>query len=636
MRRWPEKQKSLLWAQNSRPRRQTKISIPYDVLDKVVYHVFVGHRGDLLKLCRVCIVAYFACIPWIYRIITIDFSDHLGRVLLQRLSKVYSNLPVFVRTIALKSCDQATTAEWRLLDKTLAQVTRLQELSWDDYAALPEFVLDSIHFHHPKSRIRTRVTQMFAGQIASTSRLPPTRYFFTSPVLEHLTSFDFSAQSNALLYDDFKGDLVDLLKSAPNLGVLRIYRGPVENDGRKFFPELLSRFRTPRLPQLEVLYLTIRSVIFTRMELNAWGVQDGWSKLQYLMLSRATDLIPFISRVPRLTYLNILADKGEGMEELTEHLEPCTGAPLGRVRTLVYNHFMDADDQSNARIMHALPWSILDKTARTLTKYTSWHQPYEVFWPGFAMPNLFDLGLFPGKSPALTDLTLDICVLYNLWPREVLRQLAAFQNVRRLRLYVHQPMQPGLDNFLVDMLHQNGWHPAEDLDFRGAFQIIIAAQAKPSHKQKLLVEFKLVRDYKNMESHIHDPDWRLYMTKTGHIVISRRNTRQEPEPNISPRKKYANLSSRELKNRQQTLRSLIDIGHRVQNSREMKKLDDDWVDIIIEITRRNKIAILEKKYGDATFTLYDKWTAKNKIYPYVGSLPATHSVLACLFRSVSV
>ncbi|CAO2654176.1 Nn.00g109090.m01.CDS01 [Neocucurbitaria sp. VM-36] len=616
METFPEYHCALRSSRSWRPAKSQdrhQIKLHHDVLDIVIQYVFLFHREDLFKLCRTSKQLYLACIPWIYRQITIDFSEPLTQALLRRLSEVSSKIPAYVRTIALENCSQATAIEWTLLDKALSRFTKLENLSWDNYANLPGFVLDSIHLHHPKSKVQTRVTQIYAGQ--ATDRLVRKPNFFGSPVLKHLTSFDFSTKSNDFLYDNFKRDLVELLTNAPNLTYFRIYRGPIEDDGRKIFPEMLPQFRKARLPQLRALYLATRSFIFTRREIEIWALQDGWSKLQHLALSRATDLIPFISRVPQLTYLDINADNGEGMDELTEHLSSCTGKPLGAVKTLVYTHFMFASDLTSAMLVHTMPWSILDKTSTTLTKYISWHQPFEVFDPGFHTPTTHDLHRFRVNYPGVTDLTLDTHIRHNHWPREVLTKLAAFPNIERLSLYVHQPPQHNVNNVLRHVTHFGETKEADlESNCENAFKFIIGTQAKPYCEQKLQVEFKQIHDYKDMESHWTVADCMFWINKSGSISSSKRITEKETEPGPSPRIKYAKMSTDELRARRLSMKSSKEFGHRCRGSYKTTPMEDDWAEIIVEITRRERHAILERLYGDESVTLYDRWTSEDNLH----------------------
>ena len=140
-----------------------EISLHYDVLDMIVAYVFYDHPQDLLALSRASKQLYFTCIPWIYRITTINFSD-LGVVVLRRLSRGQSTISTYVRSMVLKHCAKATSDDWVLVYKCLIRFARLESFFWDDYANIPRFVLENVHFHHPRSAVRAKVSRIYASQ----------------------------------------------------------------------------------------------------------------------------------------------------------------------------------------------------------------------------------------------------------------------------------------------------------------------------------------------------------------------------------------------------------------------------------------------------------------------------------------
>ncbi|KAJ4375045.1 hypothetical protein N0V83_002124 [Neocucurbitaria cava] len=494
--------------------------------------------------------------------------------------------------MALENCSQATQLEWTLLDKSLSQFTRLQNLSWDNYANLPHLVLNSVHFYHPFTTVQLKVIQIYAGQATDNSVHAPT--FFDSPILMHLTSFKLSVSSNAFLYDNLKRDLLKLLLNAPNLVHFSVYRGPIENDGSKIFPELLLQLRQPRLPQLREFYLSTRSVIFTVRELDVWALEDGWSKLQYLTISRATDLRPFIWRVPQLIYLDVIAENGLGMDEVTRHLNSPSsmGQAFGALNTLVYTHFMMAYYFTHARIEHTMPWAILNNTSTTLTKYVSWHQPYEVFYPGYRTTTFQDLTRFLANYPRVTDLTLDICLLPNRGAPDVVAILARFDNVMRLSLYVHQFPQPQYGIRGLNTI---------DKELGNAVQLFARTQQVRYGQHGLQADFTQMRNFKVMELYLNLPDWIYWSNRRGYAKLATRPPIRRREPQAPSRRRWANATTEDL---QGFLRYWRDMG---------ASTDSIVEEVIAEMARRQRHASLTLVYGDDSVTLYDHWTTEEDL-----------------------
>jgi hypothetical protein len=63
----------------------------------------------------------------------------------------------------LQNCGIATMDQWFLLEQALSRVRRLKILSWDSHANIPEFLLESIHTHHPEASIQANVHLIYAA-----------------------------------------------------------------------------------------------------------------------------------------------------------------------------------------------------------------------------------------------------------------------------------------------------------------------------------------------------------------------------------------------------------------------------------------------------------------------------------------
>jgi hypothetical protein len=140
--------------------RLTKLH--HDVLDPIVGLV-AENRKDLLNLCLASVVLYLNCIPWFYRQVVIDFADLGISALLLRLCYVGSQIPTYVRTVALKSCEQASRDQWELFIQALSRFTRLENMSWDSHAGIPGSVLSYLNQYHPGTPIQAYIKPTYDG-----------------------------------------------------------------------------------------------------------------------------------------------------------------------------------------------------------------------------------------------------------------------------------------------------------------------------------------------------------------------------------------------------------------------------------------------------------------------------------------
>jgi hypothetical protein len=432
--------------------------------------------------------------------------------------------------------------------------------------------------------------------------------FFQSPALAQLTHFELSGESSDMFYDNFKWDLLQLLHNAPNLTTLRIYCGPIEEDDFRVYPEMLPQIQSIHFPKLSALHLSTRMTIFTRKELELWGCQQGWPELQHLTLSRAADLIPFVSQVPRLTYLHVTAHLGVGMAKLSRCLDltSSNSRPLGALDSLVYNHFLTRNFSSSRS--HVVPWLILNKVKDSLTRYHSVHQPYEVFLPGFATPSGHDLRLMQEKCPKLTDLAVDVDVNTDEYEgTEVLQAFAEFSGLAKLMLYVHRPM-----NHAYWSPTNPEWHFDSEADCAQAYSLIMRGCAK-THPY-LVVEFKEMFDYAHVGSSRYAPSWTFWVDDTGQPLYC--NTAAQPE--VRPvegyklRQIFAHVTDRVLKDILRLERKQARFnGFRSWTVGHLKQ--DLEGALGVELKRRKKAAKLGNRLGDVSFTLYDRLMGKQRL-----------------------
>ncbi|KAF1945756.1 hypothetical protein EJ02DRAFT_24934 [Clathrospora elynae] len=362
---------------------------------------------------------------------------------------------------------------------------------------------------------------------------------------------------------------------------------------------MLPHIQTMHLPRLRGLHIQTRSIIFTGKELEAWGSRNGWSELQHLSVSRASHLIPFISRVPQLTTLHLVADHGQGMQELEDYLQHYQDKPLGVVDILVYNHSSWADDISDA-IYHTMPWSILAKVSATLTNYQSVHQPRVVFDPGYLTLSTDDLSRFQVLCPGVTDLTLDIDFTLEHATTNVLEHLGHFDRLAHLMLYVHRPSQragPSQDNPLSKF--------NSEADCGKAFGLIIQTRTKLQARQSLRVGFKEVCNYDVMENNWHAPDWTFWVNAAGQHKHRKRGTDQRLNTLSSIRAKLVSLSCQELARDEQMLQLMIDRPQISDEPTYRGEVEAQLSDYRREIAHRTRVGGM---YDDDSQTLYDRWT----------------------------
>jgi hypothetical protein len=357
-----------------------------------------------------------------------------------------------------------------------------------------------------------------------------------------------TGESSDIFYDNFKWDLLQLLHNAPNLKTLRIYRGPIEEDGFMVYPEMLPQVQRTHFPKLTALHLSTRVVIFTNKELEIWGFQHGWPELRHLSICRATNLIPFISRVPQLTCLHLTADLGVDMDELSRRLDvpSPTSQPLGVLDTLVYNHFSPKGSASNPSL-HIMPWSIIDKVKDTLIRYHSVHQPYEVFRPGYATPNSHDLCLLRVKCPKITDLAVDVNISTNKYESfPVLQAFATFPHLQKLLLYVHRPRF-----HLYRYPNNPEWYFDSKFECPQAHELIMRYSA--NIYPDLKVEMKEIVDYAHVGKTWRGSKGNFWMVRKD---IAYGNTAAQPEVKTIKARKlrntFAYLTPQQLERRYHT------------------------------------------------------------------------------------
>jgi hypothetical protein len=141
--------------------RASMLPVHYDVFDHIVEYCYNNYPGAFAALCLTSKTFYAACLVWLYRDISINFCDPTGRLLLDRVSRSFSTLSPYVRSLRLIGCGLATGEDWHLVARTLTQCTRLESFSWDHHFSVPSYVLDRLRKYHPRASFQLKIKQMY-------------------------------------------------------------------------------------------------------------------------------------------------------------------------------------------------------------------------------------------------------------------------------------------------------------------------------------------------------------------------------------------------------------------------------------------------------------------------------------------
>lgn len=573
------------------------LAIPYDILDHIIQHLIVHGRSHLLTLCQVSKRLYLACVPQIYRSIPIDFSDSVSTVLIYRLSDKSSRLPTYVRSLELRKCHYATMLDWTKVTEALLLFTTFHTFSWDTHADLPESVLSALSLRHPAAKLNARVRQLYAGNPPH-DRVSQKR-ILTSSALGRLTRLEICLVNSASLNNNFKSDLLVLLSKSPNLKDFRLKCNPVQGD----FPEMLDSCQDICFPRLHTLCLATKTFVFTKGELELWGRQGAWTELHYLTVSRATDIIPFVCRVPVLTHLELTATNGDGLPELRTRLQGCQCNSLGPVQSLVYRHFITTTQTSPAILEHIMPWPIISKISKTLIRYNSRHHPYALTSPTIATPTLIDLRRFRSSAPGITNLILDICLQKEVWPLPILKEFSCFRNVKNLQLFVHPFLEIDTQTRMRNgvYIERTG---SELLAYLQAFKIITNAGENLPVNPDFVVGFTRVQSYYELTRPRHEADFTVTFNSMGKVTHTR-YIHKAIDTSISRRMQTASETLQELEYKERIHRPVVIDYQTIGRGFLTDPNGKLWWILRCEIRRRERQMQLGVRYGDALFTLYD-------------------------------
>lgn len=299
------------------------------------------------------------------------------------------------------------------------------------------------------------------------------------------------------------------------------------------------------------------------------------------------------------------------MQELDRYLDKFQEKPLGSITCLVYSHHLRADDFLLAH-EYVMPWPILKKISTTLTKYVSQHQPYNVFWPGYAAPTARDLKRFQQMCAEVTTLTLDIRLGFGGWVPGVATSLGAFRKTNNIHLYVHRPfslVSTDLTQLMHSMQITHRGMTAEG-QLREFILDILNAQRRKSCEHKLYVCFKEVCGSSQMSTSSGKPNCTFYIDGGSAHKFYQQAAIHDPDSVGLRRDMYSRMSLEYL----QVNANLLHPDRMTHDPSESEfaasRRMRHWYDLNMEIKRREWSDRLMIRYGNESFTLYEFWASR--------------------------
>ena len=472
-------------------------------------------------------------------------------------------------------------------------MTNLWKLTWNGFIDIPLDVLKTLRAKFPQAELIVKGCQLSIGEtIKADSDVDLNlKNFFTYTPRGRLTRFAFYPSEPEQLFDDFKFFLVQMLTQSPALE--RLVVSPSVKDDT-VWPELLPAFQMAPLPRLKVFTNLTDSVLFTPDELDLWGRRGGWERLDDLSLSRPLDLLGFLDRAPRLKELTLYAIRSRSweMDELDDELESLIPGCLGPVTSFTYRRGMLTKPvPRNAMI----PWCILSKISSTLTEVQFHHFPITMFNDEFETHSSQDLRDLRKALPNLKELSLDLQILDDGWPYGVLGELALFDKMEDLYLYVHQPYAKDTRGYLSMRR------------CKSAFKYMMSARKTSkivTSKANPKVGFKIVQPSNLMQNH-WTPDFGLRLDEKGKLEKNGEMSaywwpeRQGPYD-------YSHLDKEELDKirRKCIFWGVTRLG--ICADRKLKKVTNTYYAVVKQRERLKYGERARKIFGNDA-TLFDRW-----------------------------
>lgn len=523
---------------------------------------------------------YITAVPFIYRHVSINFTLKSHVQLLSRLIGEGTTLPTLVRGLTIIDSDDTTPIQTRDLCVLFFRLTNLEFLRWVGFADIPKPLLDVLATKRfPRGRFIISAKSISRKDVFN---LPPPAPILMHEAVRHLTSFELHCETEDQVTPRLKVELVVLLLNSWALTTFDFSASGRTNAIR--FGEMPRLFRECRLARLKTLKLTGTLKLFTKRELHLWGVQGGFQTLEELQLSSVTGLMPFVGKVPRLRSLHLFPRTSREIDRLDNFLNrlESTMPPLGMVSHLAYvvGNRMDRD---------FIPWSILRKVSPTIVMLDIAH-PYLVDGSTeFAAPTTHDLKRLRQLCPGLRGFVLDVKICDKKWPPGFLAELAHFEHIELIRLFIHQPWAKETQEF------------ATSSTYRQASKVIHKTRKSIDMPQSFKVGFKDVRAWEEMEDHWHIPDYERFRqpnSKWACYVRSDDTKMSAPD--------YSSLSAEELAK----LRNKLFLGRVMRlgiNLTSTAVLDHAKYKAVVKQCEQNKSIGRVKKTYRTNKTLFDEW-----------------------------
>jgi hypothetical protein len=518
-----------------------------------------------------------------YRDVVFDFSNKHSHYILRRLSKM-TKAPTFVRKLKLKNCNEATDEDWCIFLESVPQFTGLRDFSWDHYGNLSVDILES--FTSSQLRLHVELNQMFKR---NTDAQLLEKNLLNCQLTVRLTTLRLVI-SEKNLYVNLKRDLIAFLQRSPSLETLDLHQLTFV-EGFRRFNDMVPEFEKNSLPRLRSLTLGTVETIFSAAELHAWGSHDGWSYLNYLKVRLATNLIPFVSKAPRLERLKFIAHNGHGLDELEAFLKMRQGHVFASLRQLTYSHFIR---DLNGPLQHVLPWCVLERVGSGLICFYLVNDQRFSGQRGAVAPNSMDLERLHTLCPNLQHLNLDLNLEPARWPGHIVKALARWENVTKMELVIQKPPAPrGFDLRNAD---------SKKLPHTEAVQLL-AYEDICRGRDDLIVTIIQWRNGVHETDKPHRLTHIFCKDEHGRTKHTNKCASQQPKVQVQPpREDLTMLSDEALKSLQRQACTKRLLATR-SNDREASK--ESFQSVTAAIKLRERKAELEKIYGDDSMTLYE-------------------------------
>jgi hypothetical protein len=478
--------------------------IVYLVLEEVGY----DRKYDLLSLCLVSQRFYILGIPHLYREIDLDLTKQSHTSLVRRLVNHRSRLAEKIRYMSIAGTRD--TAKPQLVDLCvlLPKITHLEQLEWKVHLKVPYCILQTLAAHLPKTNLVINTTVEICN-----AHYDPVQGIITRLDLSagaQLTQFCFRSTHYSALDPRLKAGLVEMLTCSPVLQTLIWHECHTSYTP---YPEMLHAFTYGNLPPLKS-FLLCSMTLFTDQELRLWASRGGWRELTNVKFVYAHQICALIGFAPKLQEISFFAVEALPLNRITARLQNTSfDRPFGHVLYLRYQDTAYPYTYGGRR--QTVPWCML-KVIPGLKELALQHgvaKPADgLLWP---TPTVEDVRKIRKLQPHLTKLCIDISLpgIVAKWPRDVLSELALFEEPIHLVLFLHAHDIAICRTFLHGPAFRNMY--GEMVEIRKLKRLPCQLPFK--------VSFKVVRSWPRVKDHYLTPDVSIWSGLDGRIRSQKRD-----------------------------------------------------------------------------------------------------------------